>query len=293
MGAWSAVILGNDTTCEIHERFLELYDLGENPDCIATIVLEEQKENLVYDRTNVWLGLALACWECKVLTTEIFEEVEKIVDTKEDIKYNEELDADAAFLKKREKVLEDFIVKIGKPKEKARARKKIPVQIESPYVSGMCLSYKNSSGKYIGIYLTESEHFKNRGQITFWFLDFELDTVPELSMYSNARLFGLKKLGPEWGKREYMGNVTDISYEKATKTDFFINVPKVLNVVGKLGVCNHAKLTNNFSSGFKNLNDSNDIIRALEQIRTEGKSKHAVSDLTLCQLLEKIQGEGL
>ena len=94
MGAWSAVILGNDTSCEVHERFIELYDFGEEPNNIASLILEEQKENIQYDRTNVWLGLALSCWECKTLTTEIFDEVKNIVDTQEDIKFNEELDAE-------------------------------------------------------------------------------------------------------------------------------------------------------------------------------------------------------
>jgi hypothetical protein len=154
MGAWSAAILGNDTSCEVHERFIELYDFGEKPEVIANIILEEQKENMLYDRTNVWLGLALSCWECKVLTKEILEEVINIVDAKEDIKFNEELDADAVFLKKRQIALEIFIKKISKEKEKPRSKKKVPIQIESPYSAGMCLSYKNMERKYIGIYLT-------------------------------------------------------------------------------------------------------------------------------------------
>lgn len=289
MGAWSAAILGNDTSCEVHERFMELYDFGIDPKKIAVLILKEQEENIQYDRTNVWLGLALSCWECKTLTKEIFEEIKNIIDSKEDIIYNEELDADTAFLKKRQKVLDEFIAKISTEKEKPRARKKVPIQVESQYVPGMCFSYKNPNGKYIGIYLTDSEHYKNKGSINFWFLDFESDTIPELPMFSNAKLFGLEKLGPGWGSREYKGNVTDLQYEKATKASFFDNVPNLLIYIGKLNACDNNRFTNNYRGVFMNLDDPNDIIRALEMIRTEGKVKHELSSLTLNQLIDKIK----
>lgn len=288
MGAWSAAILGNDTSCEVHERFLEFYDFGEDPESIAKIILEEQKENIECDRTNVWFGLAMACWECKVLTKEVYEEVKGIVDSKEDITFNKELDADSDFLKKRQKVLDDFIKKISKGKEKARLRKKVPIQIESFYTPGMCLTYKNSDGKYIGIYIIESEHYRNKGRIEFWFLDVESDTVPDISTFENARLFGLDRLGPSWGDREYRGNVTDLNYEKATKANFFINVPKVLTFVGKLRVCDNVKITNNYSGGFTKPDDPARIIQILENVRTGGKLKHNLSALTLNELLDKI-----
>ena len=287
MWAWSAAILGNDTSCEGHERFIELYDYGEEPKNIAALILDEQKENIQYDRTNVWLGLALSCWECKTLTKEIFEEIKNIVDTEEDIRFNEELDADSAFLKKRQKVLKDFVVKISKEKEKPRLRKKIPVQVESLYSSGMCLSYKNPAGQYIGVFLLASEHYKNKGSIEFWFLDFESEHIPSIEMYSEGRLFGLKKLGKEWGEREYIGNKTDISYEKADNEFFFINVPKIFKIIGKLKVPDEDKLTNNYRGGGMKLNDPANIIKVLESNRTEGKVKYELSELTLNQLLKE------
>ena len=91
MEAWSAAILGNDTSCEVKERFIELCDLGENPKKITLILLDEQKENLEFDKTAVWLGLALICWECKVLTIEILDNAKRIVETKEDFEFNKRL----------------------------------------------------------------------------------------------------------------------------------------------------------------------------------------------------------
>lgn len=288
MGAWSSSILGNDTSCEVRERFFALYDLGEKPESISSIILEEQKENLEYDRTNVWLGLALACWECKVLTKDIFEEIKKIVDTKEDINFNKELEADEDFLKKRQKALDTFVDKITIEKPKPRARKKIPIQVESIYVAGMCLTYKNLQEKYIGIYLTKSEHFKNKGKIEFFFLDFESNELPTLSMFSNSKLYGLKKLGKDWGNYEYQGNVTDLHYEKDTKDDFLNYTPNVLTEIGKLKAPNPDKLINNFKGDFMYLRNPEKMIDSMESIRMEGKIEYKLSSMTLNELLDKI-----
>lgn len=288
MGAWSASILGNDTSCEVRERFFELYDLGEEPENIADIVLEEQQENLQYDKNNVWFGLALATWECKVLTSEIFNQVKQIVESKADIEFNKELEADNDFLRKRQKVLDNFIVKISTEKEKARARKKIPKQVESVYLSGMCFTYKNTTGKYIGVYLTESEHFRNKGKIVFCFMDFETDEPPNLSMFSNSKLYGLTKLGPEWSGYEYQGNVTDLTYDKKTKEDFYNFVPNAFTLVGQLKSADRNKLINNYRGKHINLADLTKTIGTLELIRLEGKSEHKLSELTLGKLLDKI-----
>lgn len=288
MGAWSPTILGNDTSCEVRERFFEIHDLGEQPENIAEIVLEEQKENLQYDGNNVWFGLALAAWECKVLTSEIFNQVKQIVESKADIEFNKELQADNDFLKKRQKVLDNFIAKLSTEKEKARARKKIPIQIESVYLSGMCFTYKNANGKYVGIYLTKSEHFKNNGKIVFCFMDFESDEIPNLSMFSKSKLYGLNKLGPEWNGYEYQGNVTDLAYEKKTKDDFYNLIPKALILVGQLKGAAGNKLINNYRGRRMNLADLTNTIETLELIRHENKSEYKLSEMTLGKLLDKI-----
>lgn len=288
MGAWSPSILGNDTSCEVRERFFELYDLGEKPENIADIVLEEQQGNLHCDKTNVWFGIALATWECKVLTSEIFNQVKQIVESKADIEFNKELDADNDFLKKRQKILDDFIVKISTKKEKARARKKIPKQVESVYLPGMCFTYKNANGKYIGVYLTKSEHFRNKGKIVFCFMDFETDEIPNLSRFSNGKLYGLIKLGPEWSGYEYQGNVTDLHYDKNTKDDFYNFVSKAFTLVGQLKSADSNKLTNNYRVQNINLAELTKTIATLELIRLENKREHKLSELTLGELLDKI-----
>jgi hypothetical protein len=288
MGTWDSSILGNDTSCQARERFFELYDSGEDPKKIASIILEELSEVLEHDRTNVWLGLAMACWECKVLTKSIFAEAKKIVDSKEDIEFSKKLKADEDFLKKRQKELLGFIKKISKQKTKPRARKTTPKQVASIYAAGMCLAYKNINEKYIGIYITESEHFKDSGKIVFYFLDFESKDIPTLAMCSNSKLYGLKKLGKEWGNYEYQGNVTNLYYDKNTKEDFFNYVPKTLLLIGKLEVPNMDRLSNNFRGDFMYLNNPPKMVASMESMRLEGKREHKLSTITLSQLLGKV-----
>lgn len=288
MGAWSPIILGNDTSCEVRERFFELYDLGEELEIIADIILAEQEENLQYDKTNVWFGLALAAWECKVLTPEIFNQVKQIVDSKTDIEFHKELDADIDFLNKRQKVLEDFINKISIEKEKPRSRKKIPKHVESDYLAGMCLTYKNTEGKYIGVYLVKSEHYRFKGEITFYFMDFESVDFPNLDMYCKSKLYGLKELGDEWGDYEYQGNVVAINYEKNTKSDFYRFIPETLILIGQLNCLDLEKLSNNYKWSQMNLNDPKSVIESLESFRIKGKSENRLSNISLCKLIEEI-----
>jgi hypothetical protein len=287
MGAWSPTILGNDTSCEVRERFFELYDNGEKSESISKIILKEQAENLKYDRTNIWLGLAMACWECKLLTSEILSEVKTIIDTKEDIEFNKELDADEKFLKQRQKNLETFYIKISTEKEKARKRKKVPIEVETIYLPGMCLSYKNANGKYVGIFLTKSEHFRNKGRLEFFFMDFETKNIPSIEEFINSKLYGLKKLGKEWGNREFLGNVTDIQYEKVSKNSFDSFVTQNLLTIGQLTSPDENKLSNNFRGRPLDLSDNIGTIKTIESIRKENM-KLKLSDMTLGDLLQKI-----
>jgi hypothetical protein len=116
MGTWSAEILGNDTSCDIHERYLELFNSGIKPNKIVATILEDEEESLEIDRTNVWLAIALASWECNALTKEILQEVKNIVSSGEDLRNCEDLDADEDFLDERRKVVNDFISKISSKK---------------------------------------------------------------------------------------------------------------------------------------------------------------------------------
>jgi hypothetical protein len=288
MGAWSAAILGNDTSCEVYERFIGLYNSENPPLTIAKIVLDEQEENINFDKTNVWLALALACWECKVLTPEIFLTIKTIIESGEDLEFCKELNADQPFLKARKKALEDFLTKIAIERQKPRLIKKEPKQIQTIYAQGICMTYKNLDNKYIGVFLHDSVHFKSRGEIYFCFLNFESNVFPDIGMFEDGKLYGLKKLDAEWGVTEYCGNVVNITYEKGTKNDFFKVIPEVFTIVGALEFACSYKWINNIRGGFMPKGGTVSFINSLENLRLETKGKYPLSDITLKDLLKRL-----
>jgi hypothetical protein len=290
MGTWNATILGNDTTNEIRDRFLELLDSGEKKGKIATIVLDEYQEVLLYERTNVWLGIAYTCWECNALTQKIINEINKIIESGEDIEYHLKLDGDEDFIIERQKELNNFIKQISIPPKKIRKREKNPLgkQEDTLYKSGMCFAYKNLFDQYIGIFITHSEHYLNEGKIVFSFMDFESKKLPALKMFENSKLYGLTKLGKEWGKYEYQGNVTDLHYKADDKEYFFENVPKIFAYIGQLKIPDHDKLINNFMGNFMFLNEPLKMIELIDTIRLFHKKEFKLSKINLSELLDKV-----
>jgi hypothetical protein len=152
----------------------------------------------------------------------------------------------------------------------------------------MCLFYKNEEGKYIGIYITGSEHFRNKGEIYFCFLDFEVEDTPDLQMFAKGKLYGLEKLGDQWKTAIYRGNVMGIIYEKDTKDLFFDTTAKAFKISGSLKPADGSKWINNIKSGFMHKGDSGDLISRIERVRLETKKKFAASDITLTTLLDSV-----
>ena len=107
MGAWNATIFGNDTSLDIKEEFFRRYNLGEEvQDIKKSLFLEEDDE----DRFNIIFALAHCMWEVGQLDDEFLSEVKYIIEREEDLKVNEELGADAKFIKQRIKNLENIII---------------------------------------------------------------------------------------------------------------------------------------------------------------------------------------
>lgn len=124
MGAWSASIFGNDTSLDIKEEFFRKFNLGyEVKEIKNSLLLEDNDE----DRFNAIFALAYCMWEVGQLDDEFLNEVKNIIASGEDLKVNEELGADAKFLKQRGKNLEKFFEKISIKKEKPKKRVAPPV----------------------------------------------------------------------------------------------------------------------------------------------------------------------
>ncbi len=124
MGTWNTSINGNDTFLDIYQNFFRLYNDGQNPIDISKQILEENEEmfNDYDDKHNSLFGLALAQWETKSLDPTILNQVKEIIESGKDLELWEGLDAKT--LKKRQSVLDKFLLQISTEREKPKRRVK-------------------------------------------------------------------------------------------------------------------------------------------------------------------------
>ena len=125
MKTWGTAIKDNDTFADIYCEFFDLYNQGEQPNDISKKLIEEIYGILERgeDRNNFWFALSLAQWKTKCFDSEVLSAVENIITTGHDLKMWGERDASKKDIKKRQIVLEKFLVKIKSERPKAKARK--------------------------------------------------------------------------------------------------------------------------------------------------------------------------
>ncbi|MEM9546827.1 MAG: hypothetical protein AAGA77_12685 [Bacteroidota bacterium] len=213
MGTWSHTILGNDTSCEVRERFIELYNSGLPCAEIKETILDEQSENIKLDPTNVWLGFALICWETQCLDQSLLNKVRQIIQSGEDTKIYLELEADTKFIAKREKELKKFLDKIQTKKAKPRRRVKPPKKYSFIISKGDII--KIAQEEEITILIVKSENTKNKGEIKYVNLS-EIKSNDS----TDYQILRIAELGQDWGELRYKGKAFSLTYDKTNKDSF-------------------------------------------------------------------------
>jgi len=239
MGTWSHKILGNDTSCEVRERFIELYNNDYDISRIIQLVIDEQKGNIECDPTNVWFGLALICWECKCLTSELLNRVKIIIQNGEDIDFNIELDADEAYIEKRKIELDKFIEKISIPKAKPRRRVKPPKEYDFQIKQGEIYEVKLNSNFNIKILIVHSKHYKNKGEIRYINLLVGINKEMENLIIPSSYYWPQNR---KWSEYIYGGSSYSFEYNKSDKEAFLKQLDSFTKV-GKLTNLNFDRLT--------------------------------------------------
>ena len=148
MGVWGVELKNNDIFMDIYDEFFNLK--GGEPDVISQEIIKKNRCILGKDEIhNLWFALALAQWETKSLSLQVLLKVEEIITSKVDLKLWEELDANEKDIKKREIILDEFLVKIKSEKDKAKPRKR-PKRKKPIFSTGDCLLFKLENGNYGG-----------------------------------------------------------------------------------------------------------------------------------------------
>jgi hypothetical protein len=124
MGTWNVKLNGNDTFLDIYDNFYSLYNEGGNPVTVSQKILTNYADYFEdeEDRNNSLFALALAQWETKATDPVIFNQVKEIIEGGHDLTLWKALEADDKTIAKRKIVLDEFLVKISTPKEKAKRR---------------------------------------------------------------------------------------------------------------------------------------------------------------------------
>lgn len=155
MGTWGTAVSSNDTYADIYGEFFDLYNDGLDAKEISKKIIADNQEIINDNDNNFWFALAKAQWECKQLDKEIFDRVEKIIETGADLEVWRQLEADEKDIKKRKVVLEKFLadLQIERPKAKSRKKKIIRQPI---FEKGDCLTFKLEKGNYGGAVILEA-----------------------------------------------------------------------------------------------------------------------------------------
>ncbi len=252
MGTWGMGIKENDTSTDVYETFFENYNNGLKPTEIKNIILSQFEFSLndFEDKYNVLLPLALCLWEVCELDSNLHQQVKSIVDTGDDLKVITGLEATKEDINKRAKILLKFIDKISIPKEKPKARKKPPIQLDSIYKSGSCVSFKYCNNNYGGAIIIESAFYKSNGRMSIVLTDINMSEPPLFENFLNAKMLNFEWEETYGGGDKFFakinekgekvtGRISVSSYEYFnTKSDdrdiYFNNCDEIFNIVGQL-----------------------------------------------------------
>jgi hypothetical protein len=87
MGAWSAAIFGNDTSCDVRGAFRFWIGEGLSPEAATEKVLADHREELDFAESSadVWIGLAATQAQCGRLVESVRSKAMEIISSGEDL----------------------------------------------------------------------------------------------------------------------------------------------------------------------------------------------------------------
>jgi hypothetical protein len=198
MGTWGPGILGNDTSCEVHETVLEAYNAGaEVRTLVGTIRQRFATElSLPGAKNDVLFGLALGLWEIGALDAALRRQVAAIVASGDDLTAWEEAQAKPELVAARKKELAKFVKKLEVSRKVPKARKPPPAPIETPFAPGACFSFRFPDESFGGVVVIEASFTKGRGRMALCSTDLACRAKPTMADFGKARLLNFRWSAP-------------------------------------------------------------------------------------------------
>ena len=195
MGTWNASIFGNDTSLDTKDEFFERYNLGEEPEDIKKDLLLDIDDE---DRFNVMFALAQCMWEVGQLDESFLSDIEKVIESKEDLAVLEELGADKSLIKQRTGHLEKFLKKISVKKEKPKKRVAPPIPVESKYRNGAIMVFQYEDGTYGALISVDGKFYDKETYYSYIQTDIKISRKPSIDDVRDARI-----IDPSFHSEEY------------------------------------------------------------------------------------------
>lgn len=275
MGTWGTGIKDNDTSSDIYSDFFDLYNEGENPNSIASKLIQNNQDLIDNpdDSNNFWLTLALALWETKSLDQETYNEVKEIVDSGGDLECWREHSANETEIKKRKIALENFLKKIETEIDKVKGRK--TRKIKDPiFEKGECLTFKLSNGNYGGGLVLEADEETGFGYNLIVTTRISNVDKPTVKDFKNSKV-----LGASFGNWKNEPKVTWFLPDrfKTEYSELFESVGKI--IVDKKYTPNGNEVKASFSGGWQQIIEPVTAQFDYERINGETKS-FSLTELT-------------
>ena len=242
MGTWGTGISSSDTFGDIYSEFFELYNKGLEVKEVTKLVIDNNKElqSDYEDKHSFWFAIAKAQWECGALDNDVLEKVSSIVKSGQDLKLWEELNGNANDLKKRKKVLDDFLEKISSPNEKIKKRKKIIIR-QPIFKKGDCLTFQLQNGNYGGVLVLEAEHGTELGLNMLAVTTLNQPGKPTTSDFEKADIQTQRQEG-------FPGKYKDREYITWCYVKFFKKAKTKFEIVGQIKVAKNYNSKEHFHS---------------------------------------------
>lgn len=150
MGAWGHGIEEHDTVLDVLDQFVEILKQTQDLAATSAAVAESWRESLADQNSAVMvrIGMALAQWRYGALDPEL------LVAVRQDLEQRRGID-DYSDPPAREKVMRNFLVRLGKPNPKPRALPKPPKTPKRPrkpkdsaFAAGDCLVLRLPAGRF-------------------------------------------------------------------------------------------------------------------------------------------------
>lgn len=203
MGAWGVDLESDDTFLDVHGEFIRLYNNGKEAHEITSTLLSAHKD-LIKDNqasNNFWFAIAKGQWECKALERDVYERVKDIIEKKNELEVWRELGADESDIRRRQSVLEKFLVQLSVEKDKPRPRKKDKI-LSPVFEKGDCITFKLLNGNFGAAVILESEKDTSCGYNLVIVTNMNSMTKPAVCDVINARV--LKRDSVPGAARESM-----------------------------------------------------------------------------------------